>query len=52
MSLDPKLLQNLTKKQYKKIKNSGMFWEYFPLATGFYLKDTKSNKEDLNNDKI
>jgi len=50
--LDPKLLHNLSLKEYKKLKNSGMFWEYFPKATGLYFKDTKLPKEVLKNDKI
>ena len=50
--LDPKLLHNLSKEEYLKILNSGMFWEYFPNATGLFKIDIKPPKEVLKNDKI
>ena len=48
--LDPKLLHNLSKEEYLKLLNSGMFWEYFPSATGKFNIDTIPPKEVLKDD--
>jgi len=52
MILDIKLLQNLSKEKYDKLLKSGMFWEYFPDATGIYFKDVKVPKKLLTKLKI
>lgn len=31
----------MTKKQYDKLKSTGMFWEFYPECSGDYEKDKK-----------
>lgn len=40
-------LEQLTEDQYHDILKSGMFWEYFPHATGNYYEDVV-NKNPVN----
>ena len=34
-------LHKLSKREYTKLLNSGMFWELYPEATGIYEKDVQ-----------
>lgn len=46
-------LKDFTKEEYLKLLNSGMFWELYPEASGFYEKDvflSKQNKFKIEND--
>ncbi len=43
-----KELQNCSLERYNELKSSGMFWVWFPEATGIYLKDMElANKAKL-----
>ena len=35
------MLTGMAKKRYNELKASGMFWEYYPQATGSYEKDVE-----------
>ena len=36
---------HLTFEEYDKLVRSGMFWEWFPVCTGFYEEDRKYLEE-------
>jgi hypothetical protein len=38
-------LWTMTIEEYNAVKDSGMFWEYYPEATGIYVTDTGRNLE-------
>lgn len=38
-------LKDLSKEEYQLALKSGMFWEYYPEATGSYYEDVEKNKQ-------
>ena len=42
--MKPKL-ESLSLQNYSKLLNRGMFWEYYPEATGIYYEDVQLGKE-------
>lgn len=50
MMLDTKALEGIELEEYRKLLNSGMFWELFPSATGIYEEDTSEEAEVLGED--
>jgi hypothetical protein len=39
-----KLLEDLAKDEYQALVNIGMMWEFYPEATGDWVKDTKQEE--------
>ena len=41
-------MSEMTLEEYKKLEASGMMWEFYPYATGQYLKDREYAKHMYN----
>jgi len=46
MIVDVKRLDEMELEEYLKVLQSGMFWEWYPSATGNYEEDTGNERDE------
>ena len=46
IEMEKKDLTNMGYEEYLRLQATGMFWEFYPEATGVWVVDTREEKED------